>query len=1465
MPRRPIHYPVAGLSENVAFNDQPPYTSQELRNERSMDPITGRIRGAQRAGMERLTEDPIADGPVRLIKQVVYDAQNQAYTDLGSSPTIEWSKASPTNGDAAGLVLDKQSNVYTLDGGTGVVKENSAGLQLWKLAVPTEDKNHVCRALAVDLATGFFYVGVSAGGKPDTARLFCYRQKDDEKVEKLWQVTPGGYIEQVKVFNTELYALLNFPDQNKAYVRVYSRLISNEPEQTNQWAVPYPASDIDVSLKDSSVFIASAANAQRGLDFRSPSSSQQSIDWQPTDLTSFSERIYAWHDASDRNTLSITPRSPESGDEGGEVVVWYDKSKKNRNWYANRQISGFPKVSAFERGPVYRGVGIGGLPSISFTGAAYNGFSDAASAGRSMAGEPASSSDRSYRNDQLSPFPTYKGAQFVWCAVVKCGIDSVIRGLIGIPSGTGGTNTSSLMLNVNRRDDNQIPGTIPMPGSLNIRSPGAHASDSGTSTPAAGGPSGPQGPMPGMLSNTGLAVLTWIHDGGVHDQVGTATRSEFRVNGHPCDRWQSLAFYSLVAPTLGINFMGSSGHSRFAGEIGEMIVLSDWYDQAGAQQRLVTVPSYPDSAWAANGDTEVERLEGYLAHKWGLAAEMETGQADWMTVTQPVNNETLDIDTIVYRFRTTGNALAQANDVRVGTTAMETAGNLYSAINRIGEPGIDYDQRTVKHPTFIALAAIQPSAAASAVIGVRSISPYAAQVTLAASSGGHVTWQSATTELRIAGAGSAFGWYPHPFALKKTNSSRGGPPSTGVEGTNTQGQVSASYLLQSPYPMLSKWASNTGKPSWVATTGYNVVAQLVAGNTRVATSSFGMGGVGFGVKVNSAGEIYSLGPKQAVVAGNEAVTADAIDLRKFGDTGQTFTATAGAVGDPWVAALFTTVSFTSSTARMDVDAFDNLYAPVFQTDVGDPHADFSGVGYRRAAGAGGLGQRFFAIVVLPAHNEAYAIAADPKRPTFHAGDTVQHGEFLYLATRIESADTTHQSTFKIKQLLTSSTSGSIRTTKLVAVCEGNVVEIDADGISTIVPGGDASVAGEGLDPDSQYCDGAILLSELFLTDGKSYKVYNPQRGNLADYASKSSGLIPPRCKLIASWNGRIVLARPADNAHQWFMSKQGDPYDWDVFPFTITEAQAVAGADSRTNVCPDMINALISLRDDLLIFGGDHSIHRMTGDPMAGGSFHPVSQETGIAFGRSFARDPEGYVYFFGTTGGVYRMDGAAQGATRISLNKIERRLQSVDFANYRIEMEWNHAEDALRVFQVPYGDGGAIVQSWTWERKTDSWHEDTFARLGVTTYQPTTIYVADGDSADDRKLLYGCEDGRIRAFSKTATSDDGNPIDSFALIGPLAGGDEESEGMFTDFELVTSALQQGPYWSLYTSPTADRPMHAVARGLALPGRAQRILARARGANVWFGIGLADKTARWSFESLSARVEPMGIKRALVS
>lgn len=1454
MPRLKIPYPLGGLVENVAFADQPPGTTQRSQNDRGLDPITGRIRGGQRSGSSKFCSVALGSGRVTRIDSTSFDSGGQTYTDV---KTTDWSTAGPSRGDSKSAATDKLQNRYFLDGPGSIVKFNADGVKCWSIALSTEDKAHECHALCVDQETGFVFAGVSTGGKSTTARIFCYRQRDDNTTDKVWQIEPGGYCEQLRIYQNQLYALLNFPDRGRAYVRVYSSIQAGQdvsgsggPEQINEWAVPYPATDEDVSVKDGSVLTSFNANAQRGLDPRSPGSTYSSTDFRLEDLDHFKDRLWSWHDSSDRSTLALSPRSTEAGDDGAEVVAWFDKGGHSRNWYANHAISDRQLVPATEAGPTYKPVGLNGMPSISFSGTLYLGNGATNPAGQSMVGQGASSTDRAFRSEQLTPLPTYKGSQFVWFCVIKAALDDNNRGLIAIPN--GGNDANARQIAIGRRDDSNLPGSVPMAGSVSLRDPGARASDSGQSTPSAGGPSGPVGVNPGALSGSGVAVITWICDGGVHDGnsknglTGLSSRSVLRVNGHPVDRWQSAPLSTTDALTLGIGFLGPQ--YRFAGLVCEMVCLSDWYDQDGTQQRLVTCPTYPDSNWTTDGDSEVERIEGYLAHKWGLAHELPSGQAQWMTfVSGPADNETLTIDAITYRFK---NTLAAANDVKIaggGALIRTTAANLYRAINRIGEPGVDYDQRTEKHPTFLALAATEQGAAFR--VAIKSISPYAAQTTLAASSGGAITWLASTTALTITGSGTAHGWYPHPFALRKTSHSRGGPP--GVS-TNTIAQTSPFWLLQSVYPGVAKWAANTGKLAWVATSGYVTTASsAVAGQERLSMT--GLGGVGYGVRVNSQGEVYSVGPKQSAVSLPQAVTADLFDLRKLGDDGTAFNSTTGGTGDPWLKEIVQdSNSLESPICRMDVDGFDNVYVPFFYTVTAQPYTGVSAVGYRRASLAG-VGVEFLRVDNLPGANQAYAVAVDLVRPDFPAADTIQHAEHLFIAAQ---ADGNKLSAFQLSLLKKFITQGSPRKRVLVAIVGGSIVPFDSAGLLTAPTGGFT------LDTTAQYVDSVGAFGEFFFTDGVGMFVFNPKKNTLLRYASKSSGSFLPHVKILSLWRGRLVGCNSAENPNDWFMCKQGDPYDCNISPFTLTEQTAVLGSDSRIGVCPDIINAFCPITDDLAIFGGDHTIQRMTGDPMRDGDFHLISDITGMAFGRSWSKDPEGNLYFFGSRGGIYRM-GMGSPPVRISLNKIEDRLDSIDLGKNRIECAWSHAEDGLRVMVIPWGSATEQTESFFWERQTDSWHVDTYGRFDNFTVQPTCVHMSDGDAPDDRVLVFAGEDGFVRMVDRNATSDDGIEIDSDVMIGPITAGDLDNQYLFTDIDLVCASEQKGPNWELYAANTADLPGFPRSSGTLMSGRSPRITARVRGSHIWLRLQLADKTARWSFESCHLRVERMGMNRAV--
>ena len=123
------------------------------------------------------------------------------------------------------------------------------------------------------------------------------------------------------------------------------------------------------------------------------------------------------------------------------------------------------------------------------------------------------------------------------------------------------------------------------------------------------------------------------------------------------------------------------------------------------------------------------------------------------------------------------------------------------------------------------------------------------------------------------------------------------------------------------------------------------------------------------------------------------------------------------------------------------------------------------------------------------------------------------------------------------------------------------------------------------------------------------------------------------------------------------MSAIEDPGDWNVAPSVPTVKQAVSGLSSRAGRVPDIINCIVPYSDDLLLFGGDKSIWRMTGDPMSGGQLDLVTEQTGMGWGRPYTKDPNGILYFYGSRGSVYRWVPGQPVPERISLYTVERRL----------------------------------------------------------------------------------------------------------------------------------------------------------------------------------------------------------------
>jgi len=639
---------------------------------------------------------------------------------------------------------------------------------------------------------------------------------------------------------------------------------------------------------------------------------------------------------------------------------------------------------------------------------------------------------------------------------------------------------------------------------------------------------------------------------------------------------------------------------------------------------------------------------------------------------------------------------------------------------------------------------------------------------------------------------------------------------------------------------ISKWEND-------GTFLYGVQASAMPDPSGVGTTPDG--GIGLDVAVNSDGDVYTIGVQYDASPGNT--------VRKLVDTG---TKLSTLVSD---GAWATDVPVTYlNYSRIAVDAFDNVYVPrISAVGAGQGVKVFKSTGLAGAAVEEEVGG-----FSMPDNNPPVALALPLSNPDY-GEDDVDRAEFLYTVTEKAVSLNNDSIVFKHRLVDITQTTGSARSFRGTVATGGNLKVFDS-AFAISDPQGGTGI----FDTNGNWVQSTVLFREVFFTDGRDYNVYRPlfiendADGEVFPYRA-DIGEIPPRCKLIETWRGRIVLARDPEDPHNWHMSKAGDAYNWNQFPANVQATTAISGNNSpQVGLIPDIVNAVVPYNDDLLLFGGDHSLYRLTGDPMAGGSIDLVSDVTGMSFGRPWVKDPDGRLFFVGSRGGVYVMNPFTGAVDRISRHRVERSLQDIDFELYHTKLVWNYREEGLHVFLLPYGSGGTLVSHWFWDEKNDAWWEDKYGITADTTRQPTAALLYDADDPDDRIVLLGSEDGFLRKWDETARDDDGLAIDAFVTIGPLIPASSGREFRFRRLNVVLDSAQQGVNYELYTSDTPDKiPTLPVAQGKLGPGRNPSQLVRARGSVAWLRLRQRSLNQRFAYESGSLEASPSGRARSRVN
>ena len=283
--------------------------------------------------------------------------------------------------------------------------------------------------------------------------------------------------------------------------------------------------------------------------------------------------------------------------------------------------------------------------------------------------------------------------------------------------------------------------------------------------------------------------------------------------------------------------------------------------------------------------------------------------------------------------------------------------------------------------------------------------------------------------------------------------------------------------------------------------------------------------------------------------------------------------------------------------------------------------------------------------------------------------------------------------------------------------------------------------------------------------------WTPQHNDTANYGS-----MPSKARYGCIYRGRAVLAGHPDYPHQWYMSDVADVFRWDYR--SNNPLSAIRGGNADAGQIGDIIKALIPLGDDYLIFGCANSIWQLSGDPAAGGSLNPVTEDTGIFGPKAWCLDDQKNLYFFGRNG-LYK--ASIVNGMSIPVNISQLNLPNwiddwaLDDSTHRIVLSFDPVRRGIIISKTNLADG--INENYWFDLKTNGFFKEEYPpQNGIF-----CSHFYNSTEPDYRGLLLGCKDGYIRYFNDSAKDDDVGTssavITSYVLLPVLQAGDLDKEG----------------------------------------------------------------------------------------
>lgn len=370
----------------------------------------------------------------------------------------------------------------------------------------------------------------------------------------------------------------------------------------------------------------------------------------------------------------------------------------------------------------------------------------------------------------------------------------------------------------------------------------------------------------------------------------------------------------------------------------------------------------------------------------------------------------------------------------------------------------------------------------------------------------------------------------------------------------------------------------------------------------------------------------------------------------------------------------------------------------------------------------------------------------------------------------------------------------------------------------------------------------------------------------------SFGVMPDKATLVCTYRGRVALSGNKDYPNQWYMCKVGNPWNW-IYS-TTDPLTAVAGNNTDAGYVGDTVKALIPYGDDFLVFGCAGSIYLLDGDPAFGGTLDEKADYTGIYGARSWCKDAQYNLYFFGSNG-IYIMSGGRSMPKNISDLHLPNLYSdwSPNQSTKRIVLTYDPDRNGVLTSITTLADGTNL--NYFYDLKTEGFYPETYpTACGIF-----SSYYYEATNSTYKGLLLGTNDGYLRKFLNSAKNDDvgasdtaissyvvwpimpmSDDIDKYgkltSLTFELSGG--AADGDFSDTDGVSYALYNGNEPETILEDIKDGADAFTSGTLSGTGRKNRIRPRMRSTH--FGLKLYNETASetWAINRIAGDIKPAG-------